>query len=186
MQKLARALGMLSKVKNYVKKAELKNIYHAIFESHLRYGCQIWFQSNTKAIKEKIEQLQKKALRIISFSDFRAHSSPLFKKWKILKMKDIVDMQNCLLSHSFLNDRLPKSFENFFQKCSDIHSTPTRSSKSEYFYMSRFKSTKYGMNSITNTCIRSWNSLTQVLDSPSKLQIGEIKERLFNHYIDNY
>ena len=101
-------------------------------------------------------------------------------------MKDIVDMQNCLLSHSFLNDRLPKSFENFFQKCSDIHSTPTRSSTSEYFYMSRFKSTKYGMNSITNTCIRSWNSLTQVLDSPSKLQIGEIKERLFNHYIDNY
>ena len=26
--------------------------------------------------------------------------------------------------------------------------------------MSRFRSTKYGMNSITNTCIRSWNSLS--------------------------
>ena len=48
-------------------------------------------------------------------SDFRAHLSPLFKKWKIIKMKDIVDMQNCLLNHSFLNNRLPKSFENFFK-----------------------------------------------------------------------
>ena len=36
MQKLARALYMLSKVRYYVAKNELKNIYHAIFESHLR------------------------------------------------------------------------------------------------------------------------------------------------------
>ena len=91
-----------------------------------------------------------------------------------------------LLSHSFLNDELPKSFAILFQKCSDIHSKPTRSSMSEFFYMPRFRNTKYGMNSITNTCIRSWNKLTQVLDSPSKLQTGEINERLFNHYIDNY
>ena len=41
MQKLARALGMLSKVRHYVKTSELKNIYHAIFESHLRYGSSV-------------------------------------------------------------------------------------------------------------------------------------------------
>ena len=132
----------------------------AIFEAHLRYGCQTWFHSNTKAIKEKIEQLQKKALQIIAFSDFRAHSWPLFKKWKILKIKGIVGMQNCLLSHFFLKDGLSKSFEFFFQKCTNTHSTPTRSSMSEYLYMLRFRSSKYCMNSITNTCICSWNSLT--------------------------
>ena len=52
---------MLSKVRHYVQVIEFKNIYHAIFEAHLRDGCQIWFQTNTKAIK-KIEQLQQKAL----------------------------------------------------------------------------------------------------------------------------
>ena len=57
MQKLVRALGMLSKVRYYVQKAELKNIYHAIWESHLRYGCQAWYQSNSKTIREKIEIL---------------------------------------------------------------------------------------------------------------------------------
>ena len=101
MQKLTRSLGMLSKVRHYVQVFKMKKIYHAMLEAHLRYDCQIRFQSNTNAIKEKIEQLQKKALRMFSFSDFRAHSSPLFKKWKILKMKYIVDMENCLLSHSF-------------------------------------------------------------------------------------
>ena len=57
MRKLARALGMLSKARHYVKKAELKNIYHAIFESHLRYCCQIWFLSSTKLVRQKLEKL---------------------------------------------------------------------------------------------------------------------------------
>ena len=83
---------MLSKVRHYVKKAELKNIYHAIFESHLRYGCQIWFLSSTQLVREKLEKLQKKALRIMSFSDFKEPSSPLFKEWRILKIKDIIEI----------------------------------------------------------------------------------------------
>ena len=35
IQKIARAIGMLSKVRHYAPKSEIKNIYHAIFESHL-------------------------------------------------------------------------------------------------------------------------------------------------------
>ena len=58
MQKLARALGMLSKVRHCLKKAELKSIYHALFESHL-YGCQFWFLSSTRLFWKKLEKLQK-------------------------------------------------------------------------------------------------------------------------------
>ena len=42
IQKLGRSLGMLSKVRHYVSIIGLENIYHAIFESKPRYGCQIW------------------------------------------------------------------------------------------------------------------------------------------------
>jgi hypothetical protein len=87
MQKLARAVGMLSKVRYYVHEIELKNIYHAIFEAHLRYGCQIWFQSNSELIRDKIEKLQKKALRIMSFSNHRSHPHPCLKNGKYLKSK---------------------------------------------------------------------------------------------------
>ena len=131
MHKLARAVGMLSKVRHYVQQNELKNIHHSIFESHLRYGCQIWFRSSSKFIKDKIDELQKQALRIMSFSDFRDSPSPLFKKWKILKNQRQGLFSKCLLCHSFLNGKLPTSFETFFQRCSDIHNSPTRFSKSE-------------------------------------------------------
>ena len=75
-QKLARAIGMLSKVRYYVQEIELNNIYHDIFESHIRYGCQIWFQSNFEFIKVKIQKLQKKALRIMSFLVLHESSLP--------------------------------------------------------------------------------------------------------------
>ena len=51
----------------------------------------------------------------MSFSDLREPSSPLFKKWKILKIKDIVNTQNCVLVHSFLKGKLPKSFAISFK-----------------------------------------------------------------------
>ena len=38
IKKLNRANGMLSKARHYVPDLELKNIYHAIFSSHILYG----------------------------------------------------------------------------------------------------------------------------------------------------
>ena len=39
----------------------------------------------------------------MSFSDFKEPSSPLFKEWKMLKIKAIVEIENFLFSYSFLN-----------------------------------------------------------------------------------
>ena len=45
VRKLKRANGILSKARHYVPTGELLSIYHAIFSSHLVYGCQILGQS---------------------------------------------------------------------------------------------------------------------------------------------
>ena len=121
-----------------------------------------------------MEVLQKKALRTMCFSDPRQPSSPLFKNWKIFKIKDIVDIQNYLIVHSFLKGKLPKSFENFFQKCSDIHINPTRFSSSDCLYF--LKSVTYGMKSINNHCIYSYKTLTENLEKPSAHPITTVKK----------
>ena len=98
MKKLNRANGMLAKARHFVPLKELKNIYHAIFSSHLMYGCQIWTQK-LNSVSDKISILQKKAMRIMTFSDFNTHSDPLFKKLEILKFKDYIVLQNCTFVH---------------------------------------------------------------------------------------
>ena len=45
--KLNRAIGILSKIRQYVIKFLLNTLYYAIFHSHLIYSCQIWGQNNT-------------------------------------------------------------------------------------------------------------------------------------------
>ena len=39
--KLNRANGLLAQLRHYVNLILLETIYYAIFESHLRYGCQL-------------------------------------------------------------------------------------------------------------------------------------------------
>ena len=66
----------------------------------------------------------------LSFSEFRSSSSPLFSKYKILKINDQITLANCLLVHDYLNNKLPKSFENTFKKLSELTNILTRNSKS--------------------------------------------------------
>ena len=69
VKKLNRGNGMLAKARHYVPFADLKNIYHAIFASHLMYGAQVW-TPKLLSVSDKISRLQKSAIRIMTFSDF--------------------------------------------------------------------------------------------------------------------
>ena len=81
---------MLCKIRHYVPTTELRSIYYAIFSSHMTYGAQIWGQTTT-IHNEKITKLQNRAMRIISFSDYRADAEPLYKRNNILKLDAYMD-----------------------------------------------------------------------------------------------
>jgi hypothetical protein len=107
-KRLDRANGMLAKARHYVPEPELKNIYHAIFASHTLYGSQVW-TAKLVSISDKISRLQKSAMRIMTFSEFQAHSEPLFKKLEILKFCDNIAVNNCLFVYDYFNKNLPHS-----------------------------------------------------------------------------
>ena len=51
---------------------------------------------------DKISIIQKNAVRIITFAEFNAHTDPIFKKLRILKIKDHITLQNCLLVYIYM------------------------------------------------------------------------------------
>ena len=87
-QKLNRANGILAKLRHYVSVDPLKTIYHALFDSHMRYACQIWGQSHSKTI-DMIQNAENKALRIINFKQSMEPSERLYQKLKINKLQII-------------------------------------------------------------------------------------------------
>ena len=162
---------MLSKVRHYVPQSELKSIYYAIFSSHMVYGCQVWGQKN-QLINRKLDtisRLQNRALRIINFKNIHDDPSPLYKSNRILKIKDFITLQNTLLVHDYLKDNLPDSFQNFFRKRDQIHpDSKTKMAKCGCLFVPSCNSTTYRLNSITHHCIDDWNTMTLLLNDPTK------------------
>ena len=187
-KKLKRANGMLSKIRHYVPVTELRSIYYAIFSSHMMYGSQVWGQSITTHT-EKVFKLQNRAMRIISFADFRADENPLYAKNSILKLEDQIKLQNCLFVFDFLHKRLPESFDNYFQKLDEIYTEDITTINSELGCLfTPFKFTaKYGLQSITRKCVDSWNFFTRELNTDlSKLSRPVLKGKISSYLLNKY
>ena len=54
---------------------------------------------------------QEKAIRIMSFKWRNDPTNPLFKKLKIMKLKDILLYNNCIFAHDQINENLPENFK---------------------------------------------------------------------------
>ena len=97
-KKLQRANGALSKLRHYMPLKSLVNVYHSLFASHMRYACQLWGLCDN-SVTHRILTLQKAALRLITFSEPRSPSAPIFAELEILKFFDLVEVLNILLVH---------------------------------------------------------------------------------------
>ena len=70
--------------------------------------------------------IQKRAVRVMMFSNFDQHSSPLFKALEIVKISDLVTYLIAIHMYKFHNQLLPGVFVSFFTKVDTVHSYNTR------------------------------------------------------------
>ena len=110
--KLCKANAMLSKIRHFVDQKTLKEIYHAIFESHLHYSSLV--RAPNFNSKETLFTLQKKVLRLMSFLRREAHTNPLFKDFNFLKLHDKIALENSIFMHKSFKHQLPQLFDNWF------------------------------------------------------------------------
>ena len=60
-------------------------------------------------------------MRLITFSRFDEHSSPLFKSLEIIKFLDLVTFHLAIFMYKYHNQLLPSVISSFFSKISQIH-----------------------------------------------------------------
>ena len=152
-KKLSRANGILSKLRHFSPIEICLQVYYAIFYSHLIYGCNIWGLTSEENLK-KIEILQRKCLRILTFSGFQSHTNHLFYKHNILKVRDVITLQQLQLLYKFLDNTLPKDLTSLFQLNCNVHDHHTR----QPFHVPRVDTSTYGIRSIKFHCPKLWNN----------------------------
>ena len=155
-----------------------KLIYHSLFESHLHFGSIIYGAATTKSLEE-ISTVQRKALRVLTRSTHNAHTDPLFKKHKILKVTDLIHLNQSIFVRQFKNAKLPQSFNSFFggiptydHKCRDDD------------YNLKLPSRNGQLHFPSCQIVRNWNQNNIILKSES--DIATFKEDFILSKLNSY
>ena len=145
--KLSKAVGVLSKIRYFVNSDVLVMLYYALIFSFLNYGIETWGLTYPSYLKP-ISIIQKKCIRIMTFSEPQSHSEPLLRSLGLLKFTDLITFQILNFIHKWAHNLLPPSFNHFFRSTSSADKYSTRQSTSGNLFLKCVGTTRYGLRSL--------------------------------------
>jgi hypothetical protein len=113
--KINRSLYCIKQAKNNLTQVALKALYFALVHSHLTY-CPIILSCTSKSNINRISKIQKKAIRIITHSNYNDHTAPLFVRLGILPYEKLIEQAKLLFMHSIEYNYAPRAFSNTWMK----------------------------------------------------------------------
>jgi hypothetical protein len=116
--KLTRSLYCIKQAKHLIPLEGLKSLYFALIHSHLNY-CTLIFSGITASNRQRIEKVQKKAIRIMTNSTYNAHTKPLFIQHAILPFDKLILQSQLNFMHAIEYKYAPPSFNDIWQKNRD-------------------------------------------------------------------
>ena len=119
-QKISKACGSLAKLRHCVDVETLREVYHALIHSYLRYGIIAWGSAAPATLKP-LQVIVNRAIRIMCFAPFgKIDLAPLFEIIEILKINQIYLLETGKFVFKEKNNLLPVSIAKHF----DIRQTP--------------------------------------------------------------
>ena len=86
--KISKSIGILYRLRDIYPRAVLENLYNALITTHFNYCILCW----GSVVKENnsLHILQKRALRLITNSNYISHTEPSCKELRVLKVFDML------------------------------------------------------------------------------------------------
>ena len=181
--KLSKTVGIFSKLRCYVNVDILIMLYYSLIYPFLTYGIQVWGLTYPTYLKP-VTTLQKRVVRIMTFSDPRSHSEPLLKSLRLLKFSDIIHLEILSFVYQWYHKLSPSCFVNYFNPVSSIHSYNTRQSQIDNLFVKSVHTTQYGIRSLSYTGPKLWNSLS--IDVKKIKPFSSFRQYIKNSVIDGY
>ena len=113
-QKVSKACGSLAKLRHCLDVDTLREVYHALIHSYLRYGLIAW-GSATKTALKPLQIIINRAIRIMCFAPFGAIDvTPLFEILEILNLNEIYQLELAKFIFKQKGGMFPVSIANYF------------------------------------------------------------------------
>ena len=187
---ISKKIGMLARIKKMVSPRTLKLLYNCFILPNFTYGIPLWGGTFDKGLN-RLEKLQKKAIRIITRARYMDHSEPRQKDLEILKIKDLYKMRTNCLTYDCLFGNAPEKFCNLFIQNTERDMTNTRTTRSNSSRPHDIRPCQIISNPgpVSKSCffftaIDFWNELPlEIKTSSSK---DQFKNRLKKYYLSSY
>lgn len=180
IKELSKYVGLFYKLRYDLPFDALLTLYRSLFESHLNYCNIIWCNTYPSHL-EKLQILQKKVIRVISWANYDAPSGPLFYRNKLLKLAECNSFQNACIMYNVVH-KLHPTLCHLIPVTLCIHDHNTRRRN-----LLRGKKRKMKCTSFSIACKGPgiWNEIDNSIKELPSLDIFKkhFKHKLLQHYV---
>ena len=178
MQETIKMYWNFVKSQKRLHKPSLFTLYHFFVYSYLIYYNQVWGNNYPTAIN-KLVLIQKKLVRIITYSPYIAHTEPLMYANKMLSVSDINRYLTGTFMYQFIHKEAPERFLNLFHTNSNFHDHDTRHSEDLNVPYGRIDVRKF---SIKIHGAKLWNSIPDQIKNAQSIYM--FKQQFRNYLIE--
>ena len=155
-KKIASGIGALKRMRPFVPSSTLKYIYSSIIQPHFDYCCVVW-DNCSKSSADKLQKLQNRAARILTFSSYDTNADLLIKKLGWRKLDSQRKIQKVTMVYKSLNGLNPDYLQPLFNYRNSVINYTLRDTEGKLTVpMPR---TNYLKNSFGYSGAELWNNL---------------------------
>ena len=176
--KLSKCTGILLKARKKLNKSALISLYYSFAYPYFIYCNHVRGNTYSTNLK-KVILIQKRLIRIITCSPYRAHTEPLLLANRMLSVNEINMYVTGIFMYNYVNQNLPVIFENYFQTNRIIHDVNTRQADDFHVPFGRLDIRRFSIKLYGSEL---WNSLPNYIKCPMSVDL--FKRKLRNHLLD--
>ena len=162
-------------------------IYNALILPHINY-CLLSWGSGSAA--KNIFLQQKRAIRAISGAGYNAHTEPLFKIYKLLKIDDIYNCRLLVLYYNLLHNKVPQYLSSFLPNTSlATNRYPIRHPRFQPpFHSHAFisQTCKYNLPVLLNSISSQSDELTVIVRNADSTSLSRFKKATKCYLLSKY
>ena len=151
----------------------------------MSYALSVWGAAPTSAM-DRLQKLQKKGIRHVCNSNYNAHTNPLFKKEKILKIDDLYKFQCVKIMYKKLQNRLHHYHTSQLSMKHERQTIATRQRFDVQLDKKQLKNNFSRINAINHKIGSSWNELPLDAKMLAFKTLPTFTKRVKNIYLSKY
>ena len=119
-KKISGGIGALKRVRHLVPSETLLIMYNSLALPYFDYCSAVWGNCN-KELSDKLQKLQNRAARVVTFSDYNRHSSELLNElmWDNLKTRRYKQLD--VIMYNTVHGSTPTYLARIFENINSVH-----------------------------------------------------------------